>query len=79
MKSYFKNLNDRLTKGYRTQILHSHFSILFPNKDFSKIEDLATKGKNEFLGYLEICALFCIFEQFKRRIVLIFVKDLSFS
>ena len=40
------NLNDRLTKDDRTQILSSHFTISCPKKDFSKIRDLATKGKD---------------------------------
>ena len=62
----FINLNDRLTKGDRTQILNSHFTLLCPNKEFSKIEDLAIKGINKSLGYPEICALFCRCEHFQK-------------
>nr|XP_022299514.1 uncharacterized protein LOC111108172 isoform X1 [Crassostrea virginica] len=70
--AYYKNwkvinLNDRLTKGDRTQILNSHFTKYCPKKDFSKIEDLATEGKHESLGYPEICALFCRCEIFQGK------------
>ena len=60
------NLNDRLTKGDRTQIINSHFTFLCPNNDFSKIEYLAIKGKNKSLGYPEMCALFCTCEHFQK-------------
>ena len=60
------NLNDRLTKGDRTQLLNSHFTLLCPKKEFSKIEDLATKGKHESLGYPEICVLFCRCHAFQK-------------
>ena len=60
------NLNDRLTKDDRTQILNSHFTISCPKKDFSKIEDLATNGNHESLGYPEICALFCRCDKFQK-------------
>ena len=60
------NLNDRLTKDDRTQILSSHFTISCPKKDLSKIKDLATKGKHESLGYPEICALFCRCGEFQK-------------
>ena len=61
------NLNNRLTKGDRTQILNSYFTISCPNNDFSKIEDLATKGNNESLGYPEICVLFCRCDAFQKK------------
>nr|XP_022301281.1 uncharacterized protein LOC111109456 isoform X4 [Crassostrea virginica] len=61
------NLKDRLTRGDRTQILDSHFKVLGQNKDFSKIEDLATKGKNKSLGYPEICALYCRCDEFQKE------------
>nr|XP_022296993.1 uncharacterized protein LOC111106563 [Crassostrea virginica] len=60
------NLNKRLTSGDRTQILHSHFSMLHPNRDFSNILDIARNCKNESLGYPEICALFSRCEYFQR-------------
>ena len=60
------NLNDRLTKDDRIQILNSHFTISCPKKDLSKIEDLATKGQHESLGYPEICALCCRCEDFQK-------------
>ena len=60
------NLNDRLTKGDRTQILNSHFTLLSPNTEFHKIEDLAMKGISKSLGYPEICALFCRCEYFQK-------------
>ncbi|XP_078339364.1 uncharacterized protein LOC111107586 isoform X2 [Crassostrea virginica] len=60
------NLNERLTKGDRSSILYTHFSMLHKNRNFSKIEDLATKGKNESLGYPEICALFCRCDEFQK-------------
>ena len=41
------NLNDRLTKGDRIQILNSHFAMLYPTKDFSQIEDLAINDRNK--------------------------------
>ena len=59
------NLNDRLTKNDRTQILYCNFIISCPKKDFSKIKDFATKGKHESLGYPEICALFCRCDEFQ--------------
>nr|XP_022298562.1 uncharacterized protein LOC111107586 isoform X2 [Crassostrea virginica] len=68
------NLNDRLTKNDRTQILNSHFTISCPKKDFSKIKDLATKGKHESLGYPEICALFCRCDEFQKMKVVEFCK-----
>ena len=58
------NLNDRLTIGDRTQILYSHSNTFCPNEDFSKIEDLAERGKNKSLGYPEVCALFCRCDEF---------------
>ena len=61
------NLNDRLTKGDRAQILYSHFTNFCPNKSFSEIEDLAIRGINESLGYPEICALICRCEDFQKR------------
>ena len=61
------NLNNSLTKGDRTQILYSHFDFSWPNKDFSKIENLAAKGKNESLGYPEISALFCRCDGFQKQ------------
>ena len=61
------NLNNSLTKGDRTQILYSHFDFSWPNKDFSKIENLAAKGKNESLGYPEISTLFCRCEGFQKQ------------
>nr|XP_022301278.1 uncharacterized protein LOC111109456 isoform X1 [Crassostrea virginica] len=61
------NLNNSLTKGDRTQILYSHFTISCPNKDFSKIEDLATMGKNESLGYPEMCVMFCRCDDFQKN------------
>ena len=60
------NLNKRLTAGDRTQILHSHFSMLHPNRDFSNILYIARNCKNESLGYPEICALFSRCEYFQR-------------
>ena len=60
------NLNERLTKGDRSSILYTHFSMLHKNRNFSKIEDLATKGKHESLGYTEICALFCRCDEFQK-------------
>nr|XP_022299517.1 uncharacterized protein LOC111108173 [Crassostrea virginica] len=61
------NLNDRLTKGDRTQILSSHFDFLCPNKDFSEIENLAIKDKHGSLGYPEICVLFCRCDDFQKE------------
>ena len=61
------NLNDRLTQGDRTQILNSHFNTFCPNKNFSKFEYLATKGRNASLGYPEICALYCRCEHFQKQ------------
>ncbi|XP_065941768.1 uncharacterized protein [Magallana gigas] len=55
----FIDLSKSLTKGDRTQILYSQFERFCPNKDFSKIENLAIKGNYNSLGYPEICALFC--------------------
>lgn len=54
----FINLSKTLTKGDRTQILHSQLECFSLNKDFSKVEQLALKGKDNSLGYPEICALF---------------------
>ena len=68
------NLNDRLTKGDRTQILNSHFTILCPEKNYNKIIDLATKGKHESLGYPEICALFCRCDEFQKMKGVAFYK-----
>ncbi|XP_078339362.1 uncharacterized protein LOC111107586 isoform X1 [Crassostrea virginica] len=68
------NLNKRLTKGDRGQILYSHFSMLHQNSDFSKIEDLATKGKHKSLGYPEICALFCRCDEFQKMRGVVFCK-----
>lgn len=42
----FIDLSKSLTKGDRTQILSSQFERFCPNKDFSKIENLAIKGIN---------------------------------
>lgn len=55
----FIDVSKSLTKGDRTQILSLQFRTLHPEKDFSKVEQLALKGKNHSLGYPEICALFC--------------------
>nr|XP_034314446.1 uncharacterized protein LOC117684829 [Crassostrea gigas] len=55
----FLDLSNSLTRGDRTQILSSQFERFCPNKDFSKIENLALKGNDNSLGYPEICALFC--------------------
>lgn len=55
----FIDLSKSLTRGDRTQILSSQFEHYCPNKDFSKVENLAIKGKDNSLGYPEICALFC--------------------
>lgn len=55
----FIDLSKSLTKGDRTQILFSQFEHFCPNKNVSKIENLATKGNDSSLGYPEICALFC--------------------
>lgn len=54
----FINLSKKLTKGDRNQILHSQFESFCKNKEFSKVEQLALKGKDSSLGYPEICALF---------------------
>ena len=69
------NLIDILTKGDRTQILNSHFTFSCPNKDFSKIEDLATRGNNESLGYPEICFLFCRCDAFQKKKGVDFCKN----
>lgn len=55
----FIDVSKSLTKGDRTQILSSQFRSLHPEKDFSKVEQLALKGKDHSLGYPEICTLFC--------------------
>lgn len=55
----FIDVSESLTKGDRTQILSLQFRTLHPEKDFSKVEQLALKGNNNSLGYPEICALFC--------------------
>lgn len=55
----FIDLSKSLTRGDRTQILSSQFEHFCPNKDFSRVENLAIKGKDNSLGYPEICALFC--------------------
>lgn len=52
------DLTKKLTKGDRTQILHSQFEKFNQNKEFSKVEQLALEGKDHSLGYPEICALF---------------------
>lgn len=54
----FIHLSKTLTKGDRTKILDSQLEAFSPNKDFSKVEQLALKGKDHSLGYPEICALF---------------------
>lgn len=54
----FINLTKKLTKGDRTQILHSQFEVFSPNENFSKAEQLALKGTGHSLGYPETCALF---------------------
>ncbi|XP_052693348.1 uncharacterized protein LOC128171590 [Crassostrea angulata] len=54
----FIDLSKTLTKGDRTQILHSQLERFSPNTVFSKVEQLALKGKNHSLGYPEICVLF---------------------
>lgn len=54
----FINLTKKLTKGDRTQILHSQFEVFSPNENFSKVEQLALKGTGHSLGYPETCALF---------------------
>lgn len=54
----FINLTNKLTKGDRTQILHSQFEVFSPNKAFSKVEQLALKGTGHSLGYPEACSLF---------------------
>ena len=68
------NLNDRLTKGDRTQILSSHFNVFRPNEDFSKIENLAIKDKHRSLGYPEICVLFCRCDDFHNEEIADFSK-----
>lgn len=54
----FINLSKSLTKGDRSQILRSQFYFLNPNEDFSQVKYLALYGKDNSLGYPEICALF---------------------
>lgn len=56
----FIDLSKSFTKGDRTQILYSQFETYCQHKNFSEVEQLAVeKGKDHFLGYAEICALFC--------------------
>lgn len=54
----FIDLSNNITRGDRTQILHSQFGYFCKNEDFNKVEQLALKGKDRSLGYPEICALF---------------------
>lgn len=71
----FIDLSKSLTKGDRTQILSSQFERFCPNKDFSKIENLAIKGINNSLGYPEICALFCRCNHFQTVGPLVFCNQ----
>lgn len=71
----FIDLSKSLTKGDRTQILSSQFERFCPNKDFSKIENLAIKGNYHSLGYPEICALFCRCNHFQTVGSLVFCNQ----
>lgn len=56
----FIDISKSFTKGDRTQVLYSQFDTFCRHKNFSKFEKLANEnGKEFFLGYSEICALFC--------------------
>lgn len=69
------DLSKSLTKGDRTQILSSQFERFCPDKDFSKIENLAIKGNYNSLGYPEICALFCRCNHFQTVGSLVFCNQ----
>lgn len=59
-KTKFIDLSESLTRGDRTQILYSQFDTFCRHNKFSEVEELAVKkGKDRFLGYSEICVLFC--------------------
>lgn len=54
------DLSKSFTKGDLNQILFSNFNHFCPNDDFSKFfEQIASKRKDNSLGYPEICALLC--------------------
>lgn len=61
----FIDVSKSLTKGDRTQILSLQFCTLCPGKNFSQVEQLALKGKDNSLGYPEICALFSRCSEFQ--------------
>lgn len=69
------DLSTSLTTGDRTQILFSQFERFCPNKDFSKIENLAIRGNDNSLGYPEICALFCRCNHFQTVGPLVFCNQ----
>lgn len=68
----FINLTNKLTKGDRTQILHSQFEVFNPNRDFSNVEQLALKDSGHSLGYPETCALFSRCSAFQKIGPLVF-------
>lgn len=61
------NLHDSLTKGDRSQILHTHFQYFCPDQDFSKIETILIKNVTKSLGYPEICVLFSRSKELRER------------
>ncbi|XP_052693201.1 uncharacterized protein LOC128171460 [Crassostrea angulata] len=66
-KTKFIDLSEELTNGDRTQILYSQFETFCRHKKFSEVENLAVPiGNSHFLGYSEICALFCRCTNFQR-------------
>lgn len=70
----FINLSKSLTTGDRTQILHSQYGKFCKKGDFSRVEQLALKGRDYSLGYPEICALFSRCQAFQKVGTTIFCK-----